>query len=262
MGEFNVFDAISMVTSGLTLAAFIGALIAFVIRHRINREKELIEQAPESDRAELIKNALEFFNVDTGNLTKQQQYNIAMEQINSRSRRFTITSIVIVIIAILLLFGTIRALSNSNADTVAAEKATEAADSTEEIKEGLKKGGILPSGEKPLIEQEINGVWGEEGCGVRYEFNLNKSSVTVDELSPPSGVSPIQFLFIDARSEDKITPAGAKQSVMSVTERRGLKPGSSVRFVLTDHGSFQSLLWDSSNPQQGSLELERCGGAQ
>jgi len=84
-----MWEAIQYVSSGITLAAFIAAVIAWVIKARIESREKLISLAPGDERAKLVENALEFFHVDTAGLTKAQQHELAMEQIRARSKRFS-----------------------------------------------------------------------------------------------------------------------------------------------------------------------------
>jgi hypothetical protein len=95
-----IWNAIAWVTSGLTLAAFFAAVGAWVYRLKILEKEKLIKSASEGDRAALVASALEFFDVETGNLTKKQQFDIALAQIHARARRFSITSILIAVICL------------------------------------------------------------------------------------------------------------------------------------------------------------------
>jgi hypothetical protein len=86
-----LFEAIKYVGSGLTLVAFIVAAIAWAYRSSLTSRKQTIELAPAEERPALIERTLkEFFVVDTGNLTAEQKYNLAIRQIHARSSRFRI----------------------------------------------------------------------------------------------------------------------------------------------------------------------------
>jgi hypothetical protein len=93
-----LWNVIPYVTTGVTLAAFLAAVAAWVYRLKIVNKERLIRSASEEDRAELVVSALEFFNVDTGNLTKKQQFDLALTQIHARAHRFLLTSILIAIV--------------------------------------------------------------------------------------------------------------------------------------------------------------------
>lgn len=105
------WQSIGYVSSGFTLVAFIVAAGVWTYRKVLLQKQWLIRQAPEQDRARLVENTLEFFNVDTSGLTKQEKYQIVMKQINARAVRFKITALVVVIIACLATGVSIYALS-------------------------------------------------------------------------------------------------------------------------------------------------------
>src|SRR5205085_8666798 len=96
-----MWNSIAYVSSGLTLVAFIIAASVWIYRKWLLQKERLIRQAPESERAKLVENALEFFNVDTVGLTKEQRYNLAIRQIHDKAVRFRITAFVVVIVAFL-----------------------------------------------------------------------------------------------------------------------------------------------------------------
>jgi Pentapeptide repeats (9 copies)/Pentapeptide repeats (8 copies) len=96
-----MWTAITYVSGGLTLIAFIVAVAASLYRQKILQKQKLILTAAEEDRQSLVMAALEFFNVDPAALTKQQQFDLAMQQIKARATRFLISSIVVTLIAIL-----------------------------------------------------------------------------------------------------------------------------------------------------------------
>ena len=95
------WEAIAYVGSGLTLAAFIVAVAAWVYRTKILERERTLRLAPDNERAQLIERTLEFFDVDTGGLTREQKYNLAVHQIRERAGRFRITAVVVVTIACL-----------------------------------------------------------------------------------------------------------------------------------------------------------------
>lgn len=96
-----MWEAIPYVTSGLTLVAFLAAIAAWACRRVVTRQERLIRTAPDQSRAQLVRDALEFFNVDPAGLTREQQYEIALRQINARAERFRITAIVVIIVTVL-----------------------------------------------------------------------------------------------------------------------------------------------------------------
>ena len=83
-----MWEAIRYVSSGITLAAFLAAVIAWSYKAKVEERERLIRTAKPDQRADLVRNALEFFHVDTAGLTREQQYNVAIEQIRARGQRF------------------------------------------------------------------------------------------------------------------------------------------------------------------------------
>jgi hypothetical protein len=96
-----MWPAIAYVSSGLSLAAFLAAAIAWILKTKSEERERLIRTANESDRAPLIQDALEFFHVDSAGLTKQQQFEIVLEQIKGRGQRFRLTTVAICFLALL-----------------------------------------------------------------------------------------------------------------------------------------------------------------
>jgi hypothetical protein len=116
------WDAIKYVGSGLTLVAFIVAVIAWVLKSKSEERAKLIDLAKEDERADLVRNALEFFQVDTAGLTKAQQYQLALEQIRGRAQRFKILALVICFVAVIGAVLAVYAIKRS------ADRAVESAD--------------------------------------------------------------------------------------------------------------------------------------
>src|ERR1022692_677762 len=79
------WDAIKYVGLGLTLAAFVVAAIAWLLKSKSEEKERLIDLAKDEERAGLVRDALEFFSVDTAGLTKAQEYQLALEQIRARA---------------------------------------------------------------------------------------------------------------------------------------------------------------------------------
>jgi len=119
------WEAIKYVGSGLTLAAFVVAAIAWILKSKSEERERLIDLAKEDERADLVRDALEFFRVDASGLTKAQQYQLALEQIRERAHRFRIIAIVVCIIAVL---GTAVALYALTRPPPAASESKRSAD--------------------------------------------------------------------------------------------------------------------------------------
>ena len=94
-----MWRAITYVTSGLTLVAFVVAASAWAFRTIILQKERQIKLAPENERSVLIRDALEFFSINTTGLTSKQQYNLAVKQVHARAMRFRTTAVVVTIVA-------------------------------------------------------------------------------------------------------------------------------------------------------------------
>lgn len=96
-----MWKAITYVSGGFTLAAFIAAVVAWVYRHHTVRTERIIRLAPENQRARLVRNALESFSIDPKGLSEDQKYNLLLKQLEVRHRKFRTTCTVVVVIACL-----------------------------------------------------------------------------------------------------------------------------------------------------------------
>lgn len=119
-----MWEAIGYVSSGLTLIAFLAAIVSFSLRNKSLREERLIKSVPEDNRADLVRNALEFFHVETSNLTKHQQYEVALQQIRNRSNRHKVNSLLIFGLAII--FALLSAYAIYETNTVSDNPVTNA----------------------------------------------------------------------------------------------------------------------------------------
>jgi hypothetical protein len=96
-----MWDAIRYIGSPLTLAAFFAAAGVTVYAMRQKYKANVIQSAPEKDRVKMAEQVLERFHVNTGNLTRDQQFKIAMEQIRAREANAWRLALLFLAIAIL-----------------------------------------------------------------------------------------------------------------------------------------------------------------
>ena len=73
------WEAIQYVTSGLTLVAFVAAVVAWIGKSAIRRQENLIKSAKLEDRGRLVEMALEGFQVSTSDLTGDQKFQLLMK---------------------------------------------------------------------------------------------------------------------------------------------------------------------------------------
>ncbi|HDH1863828.1 TPA: DUF3828 domain-containing protein [Klebsiella quasipneumoniae subsp. similipneumoniae] len=111
MAITTVWQSIGLVSSGFTLIAFICAVIAWIYKIKSENEANELKNAPDNKRVELVLAKMAFFNVDTKKLSKEQQYSLALAQINHRASKLKIQSLVICIIGVILAIVTAYAIS-------------------------------------------------------------------------------------------------------------------------------------------------------
>jgi len=140
-----MWEAIAYVSSGVTLAAFLGAVAAWIYSKKSEEKARLIETAPESERAQLVQSALEFFHVDTGALTREQRYQLAITQITARADRSRASTMVVIIIAILAAAVTAYAISR----VPAPEKSTKA------LASSATPTPVLPTEAPNVVPEEV-----------------------------------------------------------------------------------------------------------
>lgn len=96
-----MWNAIAAVSSGLTLVAFLAAAAVWIYRQRLVQTERLIRSVPEGQRAGLVERVIESVHVDTGNLTREQRYQLSLKLIHARSRRFTLSATIVLCIAVI-----------------------------------------------------------------------------------------------------------------------------------------------------------------
>lgn len=98
----DILEALKYVGSGLSLVAFVVAAVLLAYRARLTNCAEIIKSAPEPERLEAIATTAEFFRVDVAGLPPEQQREIALKQIQARTRRDLMLASVMLVVAVLL----------------------------------------------------------------------------------------------------------------------------------------------------------------
>lgn len=80
--------------------AFLSAIVLALYRYRLETWEKSIKAVPEQERAALVHAALGRFNISTERLTKQQAFDLAIEEIHARSRRFIVIAMTVGLIAV------------------------------------------------------------------------------------------------------------------------------------------------------------------
>jgi hypothetical protein len=94
------WEGIRLVTSGLTLIAFVVLAALFAYRRRLKSQERLLLKGGPKDRG-YVQSVLAFFDVDTSRLTPDGAFNLALEQVRAKdraNRRLVVASVIIVAI--------------------------------------------------------------------------------------------------------------------------------------------------------------------
>lgn len=128
-----MWSTITVVSSGLTLVAFLIAAVAASFRAWLRHRERQLRAAPPSARAGLVRalnNSILFpvGPLSTASLTADQKYDLFLALLRDRSDRFRHTSIVIVVLALIAsgvtIFAMTRPLSRTQPASVVAEPTT------------------------------------------------------------------------------------------------------------------------------------------
>jgi len=107
-----MWEAIQYVTGGLTLIAFLAAVAAGIYTAQVRaRERVLTKVTDKNHRAEQAQEVLEWFKVDTANLSREQKYDLAVAQIRAREKRYAIAAGVVCLLTVV--FGGLTAYAIS-----------------------------------------------------------------------------------------------------------------------------------------------------
>lgn len=96
-----MFEAIRFVSSGVTLIAFIAAGLVWLYARHMESRRQMIRDAKTEAQADLVARTLKGMNIDVRKLSATRQYNLALEQLRARSRRFYVLSAVVVALALI-----------------------------------------------------------------------------------------------------------------------------------------------------------------
>jgi hypothetical protein len=117
----EIWQALQYVGTGLSLVAFVVAAILLAYRARLTNRAEIINSAPEKERLQAIAATAEFFRVDVSGLSRPQQQDIVLKQIDARARRDLLLAVVTLIVAVLLaIIATVAILTSKPAGPATA----------------------------------------------------------------------------------------------------------------------------------------------
>lgn len=126
-----MWEAIGQVSTGITLLAFIVAASVSAYRLQLRSRIKTIEAVAPSERGKLLEKELNSFGIKAENLSRTQQYEIALRELNLRARK--LSAITLVVILMTLIFG-LLSFSVLYADTSASRKLSEYKEELSSIK--------------------------------------------------------------------------------------------------------------------------------
>jgi len=143
--------------------------------------------------------------------------------------------------------GLVTGLTPIFSPPVATEK------TVSDMRDRLQDAGII-RGADSLIERNIRGLWGEPGCQVTYQMELDKGLLTVSSQADAPGQNP---LHIELQAEPG-TSTRLVASVLNPLDQRG----DQHEFLYEQSGSKpqsarEFLTW-GIRKREISLKLDRC----
>ncbi|WP_431280593.1 hypothetical protein ACQW02_14345 [Humitalea sp. 24SJ18S-53] len=97
----SMWSVIGVVSSGLTLAAFMVAVAAWVYKSRLDHRERILKTTPPDKRGAAALEILEASRIDPGNLSQSQRFDIARRELEMKAARFRTTAIIISFIGVL-----------------------------------------------------------------------------------------------------------------------------------------------------------------
>ncbi len=218
-----MWEAIQYVTTGLTLVAFLVTVIAWAFKSKSEERERLIKAASEDKRADLVRSALEFFEVDTTGLTKEQKYDLALAQIHARAQRFRTTALVVCVLAVILAGVSAFAISRngSKPDRSGSAVAPKPTPSAREGEKAQIKERIFDSRGTNKISLTTPTEWSYPGDVVRVKG-------TVVTNGKPLAITAAKLIAEDANlvaSESPLVAASGQDGADGLLGRAGAGAG-------------------------------------
>jgi hypothetical protein len=108
----DVWSAIQFVGSGLTLVAFVAAVLLYSYKAKLRQRAEIIRSAPAAKRVEAINATAEIFQIDLTGVSAKDRAALVERQIDIRARRqemlFRVALLVTVCLAAIALVAIVK----------------------------------------------------------------------------------------------------------------------------------------------------------
>jgi hypothetical protein len=194
----TIWSVIPKITSGVALLAFVVAIAAWMYRTRLVQRGSLIRSATETDRARLVESALEFFHINTEGLSRDQKYQLALQQIRARERRFFVAAAMISLAGILLAIDAAYAIARTTANEPASHalsRKEERKRIDEEIRYRVEPTRNLITGDSinPLVQAELSFVVFTSTPPSQHDFLVSRRRNVYTEFLDRN----IESLFIE-----------------------------------------------------------------
>ncbi|MBN8214210.1 MAG: hypothetical protein J0M09_14900 [Xanthomonadales bacterium] len=150
MIEKLLIESIPLITTSLSLVAFLAAAVVLMHARTVGRAEKLISKAPENERATLVAGALDILDVRSRDLTKEQRYELALEILSQRRHRNVMIFILSTLIAVS--FASITIYSFTKKDLAKDVEKILTVENREEVMPILNKSGIFSAEDEHFVD--------------------------------------------------------------------------------------------------------------
>ena len=108
------WTALGKISTGLALVAFIAALIVAAYRASVKGRIDTLKALPPKDRLASVTQALNTFGINSANLTQENAYNLALQELAIKDRRYKLIAGLVVVLAVIFAIVSIYAIYGAN----------------------------------------------------------------------------------------------------------------------------------------------------
>ena len=98
----TALETIKDIDTPIMLVSLIVIMVSGIILVFISDKEKLIKQSPSKERSKLIEKTINTINLDTDNLTKEQKYNLAIELITKKHKKYQLIAITAIVLSIII----------------------------------------------------------------------------------------------------------------------------------------------------------------
>jgi hypothetical protein len=96
-----MWGAVTQISTGVALTAFLAAIALSAYRSNLKSRAERIHSLPPPERMHALDRELNIFGIDAPTLSKEQQYQLALREIELRRTRLFTTTAVVMVLAVM-----------------------------------------------------------------------------------------------------------------------------------------------------------------